>query len=98
MGENNIGMETVLLQQLNSIQTTVQELARKLDVQNVKLFGEDGSENAQGRLPRLEQTTQQDTARIKRLEENWVRLGVILSLGNISLVAILTAWFHHIWR
>jgi hypothetical protein len=97
MSENNLGMDTVLLQQLNTIQTSVQDLGRKQDILSVKLFGEEGSENSQGRLPRLEQTADTQNGRIKRLEDNWIKISVYLAIGNVVLVGILTALFNHLW-
>jgi hypothetical protein len=100
MADLTIKSESSLMEiQINTIQTTIQEINRKQDVQNVKLFGEDnGSENAQGRLPRLEQQNKINEDRIGRIEDKLILYGAFIASINAAVAAGLAAFFHHIWH
>lgn len=93
------GASILLLQQLQTIQTTVTDIERKQDVQNVKLFGEEsGPENSQGRLPRLEAKTEQHDKRIDKLEENWVKVSIYITAINSVISILITAVIKHFWK
>lgn len=85
----------LVIQQLSSIQNTVQELSRKQDIQNVKLFGEEGGpENARGRLPLIESTQANHGTRLDKVESWVIRASVWQAVGSVIISAIIVALFN----
>lgn len=86
----------LVIQQLQSIQNTIQELSRKQDIQNVKLFGEDsGNENPMGRLPMVESTVTKHDVRITLLEKFQIRTTLIIALVTFVASSATYAILHH---
>lgn len=85
----------LVIQQLQSIQTTIQELSRKQDIQNVKLFGEEGSENAMGRLPLVESQLRKHDIQLNGLEKFQARTTLIIALITFVASSLTYAIMHH---
>lgn len=80
--QQSLGLELQITQQL-------QNLAASMNNLHTKLFGEQATENNQGRLPRLEATADDHDERLKKLEGALIKytaFGSALSFG-ISAVA-----------
>lgn len=97
MPEHISNNESILvLQQLQSIQSIIQELSRKQDIQNVKLFGEDsGTENPMGRLPQVENIVKRHDQRLVRLEGFQIRTTLIIALITFVASSATYAILHH---
>jgi len=118
--QSNLTPEMLVMSQLTTLQSTVSrietnvtEVRSDLRETNIKLWGESTSENAQGRMPRLEATVEKHESeldnlkrtairdgqtRIEKVETNVARFAVYGSLITLILSAAVTTLITHFLR